>query len=351
MPSITETPVHIITGFLGAGKTSLVNDLVRAPELAGSAVLINEFGEISIDHDLVAEVEADAVVTTTGCLCCTAESDVVSALATLEARGRTFDRVLVETTGLADPAPVVNSLLSMPSEPGRPDYRLASVVTLFDIIHGDLALDEHLEAVKQVALADVVVLTKTDLAEDPATRRDIRVSVERIRSLNPAVRVLDRSKDLSALIAHLASKRAYDTAGLGADALNWLAAEAVLGHTHGGHDRATDDPNRHDDRVRAHVLTLDTPIEPKKLNMFLQMLGLSSGPKVLRLKGIVALADDPERPLVVHGVQHKIAPVERLDVWPSADRRTRIVIIGRDLKVQIVERMLASLVEPPRKIG
>lgn len=347
----TTTAVHVITGFLGAGKTSLVNDLVRAPELAGSAVLINEFGDVSIDHDLVAEVEADAIVTTTGCLCCTAESDVISALAALEARGRRFERVLVETTGLADPAPVVNSLLSMPAEPGRPEYRLASVVTLFDIIHGDATLDEHLEAVKQVALADVVVLTKTDLAADPATRRDMEVSVERIRALNPSARMLDRSRDLPALVAHLASNSAYDAAGLGRDAIDWLAAEAVLGHTHAGRDGKGADPNRHDDRVRAHVLTLDTPIEPKRVYMFLQMLGLSSGPKVLRLKGLVALADDPERPLVVHGVQHRISPVQRLDTWPSADRRTRLVIIGRDLKVQIVERMLASLVEPPRRIG
>jgi G3E family GTPase len=185
--------VHILTGFLGAGKTSLLNALVRAPELARSAVLINEFGEVAIDHDLIAEVEEGAIVTTTGCLCCTAESDVTAALATLDARfvagggGKThtlsaagggggFNRVIVETTGLADPAPVVNALLTMKPEPARPRYQLASVITLFDIVNGDATLDEHLEAVKQVALADIVMLTKTDLARDPATRRDIETS-------------------------------------------------------------------------------------------------------------------------------------------------------------------------------
>ena len=363
MTTTTPIPVHILTGFLGAGKTSLLNALVRAPELAGTAVLINEFGEVAIDHDLIAEIEDGVVITTTGCLCCTAESDVVAALATLEAKtawggarasmpgalGRAparYSRVIVETTGLADPAPVVNALLKMPSEPGRPAYQLASVVTLFDIVNGDATLDEHLEAVKQAALADVLMLTKTDLALDPATKRDIETSRRRLAAINPSAIVMDRAVDTPRLIAHLAAPRRYDRAGLGGDALAWLAAEAVLGHAHAGGAGAPLDRNRHDDRVQAHVLTLDDPLDPKKFQLFLSMLPLSAGPKILRLKGLFALSDDPGRPVVVHGVQHVISPVERLAAWPSADHRTRLVIISRDLKVPIIERMLRSLQEP-----
>lgn len=344
-------PIHILTGFLGAGKTSLLNALVRDPAFAGTAVLVNEFGEVAIDHDLIMEIEDGLVVTTTGCLCCTAESDVVEALAALEARvgqgsSRRYSRVIVETTGLADPAPVITSLLSRPPTSDGIAYELAGVVTVFDVITGGAALDEHLEAVKQVALADVLVLTKTDLAADPAMQGDIERARARLAALNPAALVLDRWRDCDRLMATMTSPRRYDRAGLGEDALAWLAAEAVLGHRHaaaGDHG----DANRHDDRIAAHVLTLEAPLEPRKLRMFLSMLALSAGPKILRMKGLFALADDPDRPVVVHGVQHLISPVERLERWPGGDRRTRVVIIGRDLKIAIVERMLRSLQEPP----
>lgn len=347
-------PVHMLTGFLGSGKTTLLNALVRAPQLTGTAVLINELGETAIDHDLVAEVQPDMMVTTTGCLCCTGSSDVGAALIELARRHAlgqipAFKRVIIETTGLADPAPVVATLLSLVDEDsglaGRSPLRfeLASVTTLFDIVHGDATLDQHFEAVKQVALADRIVLTKTDLAHDPATKHDMQSARRRLAELNPAARLLDRALDLGAIIDGFAAAASYDLGARGDDAMAWLAAETVMSRRHETSQALAEGQPRHLGGVRSHVLRLERPLDPKGFNLFLEMLKLSAGGKILRLKGLVALSDDPDRPLVVHGVQHTIYPVTRLDRWPSADRGTRLVFIGRDLRIDIIERMLDHL--------
>jgi G3E family GTPase len=346
-------PIHLVTGFLGSGKTTLINALLTEPALAGTAVLVNELGAIAIDHDLVESVEPGQVVTTTGCLCCTASSDVVVALADLAARrasGRapSFERVVVETTGLADPAPVVASLLApVRSGAGEPAFHLASVVTLYDTMHGAATLDQHFEAVKQLALADTVVLSKTDLALDPASRADIVGDREAILALNPGALILDGRGDRGRLVGLLRSDRAYDLGDRGAEALGWLQAEAVMARSHGSPARADGGEGsagrRHLSAVAAHAIELDQPIDPRGFYFFLEALRLSAGAKMLRCKGLFCLADDPERPLVVHGVQHAIMPVARLERWPSGDRRTRFVMIGSDLKPEIIKRMLTGL--------
>jgi G3E family GTPase len=338
-------PVHIITGFLGSGKTTLVNELVRDPAFAGTAVLVNEFGDIAIDHDLIAEIEEGVVETTSGCICCSVTGDIDTTLRSLSERVaagtvRQFTRVLVETTGLADPAPAITALL--PPSPASDNYRLTSVVTLFDIVHGGYALDEHFESVKQIALADAIVLTKTDLALDPATRADMARDRERLVRLNPTAEILDRRADAARIKELLLGAGSYDVAARSEDALAWLAAERVGALAHAHDATAQSDADRHDG-VRSHCITVDQPIDPRGFSLFLEALKLSAGAKILRLKGLVALADDPDRPVVLHGVQHMIHPVTRLDRWPSDDRRTRLVFIGRDLKVQSIERMLATL--------
>jgi len=338
-------PVHIVTGFLGSGKTTLVNELVRDPAFAGTAVLINELGEIAVDHDLVARIEDGVVETTTGCLCCAAESDITLSLDRLAARVaageiRPFRRVIVETTGLADPAPVVTALL--PPAPASHAYQLTSVVALYDIVHGAASLDSHFEAVKQLALADAIVLTKTDLAHDPATLADIAADRLRLQRINPAAAILDRQSDRDGVKALLLGHGSYDVAARSQDAIAWLAAERIIAAGHRHDPSGTAAPDRHDG-VASHCIVADEPLDPRGFRLFLEALKLSAGPKILRLKGLVALADDPERPVVLHGVQHMIHPVTRLDRWPSADRRTRLVIIGRDLKAPSIERMLATL--------
>lgn len=365
---MSETiPVTIITGFLGSGKTTVLNTLLRDPAFAETAVLINEFGDVQVDHDLVADFSDELVMTTTGCICCTASSDIRQSLFELwEKRERgevgAFRRVLVETTGLMDPAPVVNTLLSPPS--ANPveqvvcqNFALARVVTLFDIVNGSMTLDNHAEALKQVALADVVLLTKTDMSLDPGTLRDIELDKQRIADVNPTARILDRHSDWSDMREQFLAPGTYDLRTKGEDVIAWLRAEqveAVSGrghadnehhdHHHHGHHHDHDhdhlDRTRHGDDIQSHVIIIDEPIRPLVLFMFVEALKMSVGTDLLRIKGLIAMADDPERPVVIHGVQHVIHPIDKLERWPSDDKRTKIVAIGRKLNVEAFREML-----------
>jgi G3E family GTPase len=345
-------PVVLLTGFLGAGKTTLLKALLRDPAFADTAVLINEIGEVAIDHELIAEFSDDLVTTTTGCLCCQALSDLKRSLFNLWARRRNgeapgFRRVLVETTGLVDPVPVLNALLAPPGR-GEPDrvvasaFALARVVTLFDAVTGAASLDRHFEALKQVALADAVVLTKTDLAHDPATLGDIEADRVRIEALNPGALVLDCHAHWPAIRDLVLSPGTYDLRTKGEDALAWLKADALMGsgeHAHGAR-------GQHSDGILSHCLVIDDPIPPVLLDFFLDSLRIGAGPDLLRIKGLVALADDPERPVVLHGVQHLIHPIDRLERWPSDDRRTRLVLIGRNLNAASMRALLTPKARP-----
>ena len=353
-------PVTIVTGFLGAGKTTFLNALLRDPAFAQTAVLINEFGDVQIDHDLVAKFTDELVMTTTGCLCCTASSDIKQSLFDLWRKRKDrqigpFKRVVVETTGLMDPVPVINSLLAQ-AGPGLIDqivsqqFALARVITLFDIINGPNTLDRHPEALKQVGLADIVVFTKTDLAKDPATLGDIAEDKRRISGMNPYALILDRHSDWSKISGLILKEAAYDLRSKGDDARDWLRAEESPGdhghdheHHHGhAHDHSEHDRNRHGDDISSDVIALDAPVSRPAFDAFLETLKANAGTDLLRLKGLVALTDEPERPVVVHGVQHVIHAVDTLDRWPNDDRRTKIVLIGRSLDVDRFRDVLTS---------
>ena len=325
-------PLTVLTGFLGAGKTTLLNRLLKDPALAETAVIINEFGEVSLDHLLVEYVGDNMVLLQSGCLCCTMRGDLVDALETLlrdlDNRRCKFRRVLLETTGLADPAPVLHTAMSHPYLLLR--YRLDGVVTAVDAINGESTLDAHAEAVKQAAVADRIVLTKTDLAD--VSQRD-RI-VQRLRALNPAAPILDAAKD-EATADRLLGSGLYDPDRKIPDVKKWLAAEAYAGDHHHHHH----DVNRHDDHIGSFVLTADEPIPAGTLEMFLELLRATHGGNLLRIKGIVKLAEMPETPVVVHGVQHVFHPTARLDRWPDDDHRTRIVFITRDLPEHTVRNL------------
>lgn len=366
---MTPIPVTIITGFLGAGKTTMLNALLRDPQFAETAVLINEFGDVQVDHDLVQEFSDELITTTTGCLCCTASSDIKQSLFELWRQRKDrkigpFKRVIVETTGLIDPVPIISSLLSPPA-PGLVDsivsqqFALSRMIAMYDTINGTDSLANHPEALRQIGLSDLVVLTKTDLLDHPIARPALDAQRARISAINPSAPIVDRQTDWSALRQAMLEPVTYDLRTRGEDAIAWLAAESV-GHAHGHshehhehghhehdhghhHHHAHDhDRNRHGDDIESHVITLDEPISELVLGLFIEALKLNAGTDLLRLKGLIALRNDPERPVVVHGVQHLVHPIDQLDEWPSDDRRSRIVLIGKNLNIEAFRDVLVA---------
>ena len=335
-------PLTVLTGFLGAGKTTLLNRLLKDPALADTAVIINEFGEVSLDHLLVEHIGDNMVLLKSGCLCCTMRGDLVDALERLlrdlDNARVSFKRVLLETTGLADPAPVLHTMMAHPYLLLR--YRLNGVVTVVDAVNGEATLDAHEEAVKQAAVADRIVLSKTDLAT-PAQHDGI---LARLKALNPAAPILDAAKG-EATPAQLLNAGLYDPERRIPDVKRWLAAESYAdahhghSHSHDHHDHGHLDRNRHDDHIGSFVIVTDQPVPAGTLEMFLELLRASHGSNLLRVKGIVNLAEMPNTPVVVHGVQHVFHPTARLERWPDEDHRTRIVFITRDLPERTVREL------------
>ena len=354
-PSGEIIPVTVLTGFLGSGKTTLLSKLLRRPDLADTAVIINEFGEVGLDHLLVDYIGDNMVLLQSGCLCCTMRGDLVDALERLLRdldNGRvSFNRVLLETTGLADPAPVLHTMMSHPYLVLR--YRLDGVVTVVDAVNGEATLDAHAEAIKQAAVADRLVLTKTDIAT--AEQRDALVA--RLHTLNPAAPVLDAASG-EVGPAKLFGCGLYDPEKKIPDVKRWLAEEAYAGHDHApghhqhdehrhAHDHAHLDRSRHDDHIHSFVITTDRPVPAGTLEMFLDLLRATHGASLLRVKGIVNVAEMPDTPLVVHGVQHVFHPPARLERWPDEDRRTRIVFITRDLPEASVRELFEAFLGSP----
>jgi G3E family GTPase len=345
-------PLTVLTGFLGAGKTTLLNRLLKDPALADTAVIINEFGDVALDHLLVEHIGDNMVLLQSGCLCCTLRGDLVDGLEKLlrdldNHRAR-FSRVLLETTGLADPAPVLQTAMAHPYLVMR--YRLDGVVTVVDAVNGDATLNEHAEAVKQAAMADRIVLTKSDIADESQRAR----IVARLRTLNPAAQILDAAKG-EATAAALLNCGLYDPDRKIPDVKKWLAAEAYAdaqahghshGHTHGHHDH-NHDVNRHDAHIGSFVIVTDVAIPAGTLDMFLELLRATHGTKLLRVKGIVKLAEMPDTPVVVHGVQHVFHPTARLERWPDDDHRTRLVFITKDLPQRSVTDLFDAFVGTP----
>ncbi len=337
----TQFPVSVLTGFLGSGKTTVLSHLIQQPAFSKTLVLINEFGEIGLDHDLVTSSNDDTVIEmSSGCLCCTIRGDLAKTLREAPHRfsrnGETwFDRVVIETTGLADPAPILHTLMN---EPGlAKHYRLDGVITAIDAVNGSDTLDRQIESVKQVALADRLLITKTDLAEDDA----LQSLQGRLRALNPAASQI-KADNGKVDPDQLFGAGMYDPKSKTLDAQNWLNAEAYSdshdhGHSHDhnhGHDHHHDhdhnDVNRHDDHIKALCLTIDDPINGEAFDLWLKGLLLLRGADLLRVKGILNIIGF-DGPVIVHGVQHIFHPAIALDEWPSEDRRSRIVFITRDM--------------------
>lgn len=347
-------PVSVLTGFLGAGKTTLLNRLLRDPSLTDTAVIINEFGDVAIDHLLVEQASDGVIQLSDGCLCCTVRGELVDTLADLVDRLQTgrlkrLVRVVIETTGLADPAPVLQAIMAHPVLVQA--FRLDGVITLVDAVNGASALDNHVEAVKQAAVADRLVMTKSDLAGDAGEVEALR---QRLRGLNPGAPLLDAG-DPATGAAELFDCGLYNPATKSADVRRWLGEEAAHDHAHrhhGDHAHSEDDHHhhghhRHDSRVHSHTLVHDGPVPFSAIEMFLDLLRSTQGEHLLRMKGIIELAESPSRPLVVHGVQKTLHPPVRLPAWPDDQRGTRLVLITLDMPQDYIERLFAAFTNKP----
>jgi G3E family GTPase len=341
-------PVTVLTGFLGSGKTTLLNRLLQHPEMARTAVIVNEFGEVGLDHLLMSSAEEDIIELDSGCLCCTVRGDLIETLTDLARRRAAgdiadFDRVVIETTGLADPAPIIHTLAGDPRLESR--FRLDGIVTTVDAVNGMATLDAQTEAVKQAAVADRIVVTKTDLPEAQAA-----ALWTRLKEMNPGARI-ERAVNGEVAPGRLFDVGLWDPKTKSPNVEAWLREEAYrdeAAHAHGhghdhdhGHDHAHD-VNRHDDRIRAYCVTRDAPISGPAFNLFLELLIANRGPDLLRVKGIVQIAEEPDTPAVIHGVQHVFHPVVWLDAWKGTPQ-TRLVFITRDVPQSFVEKMLDAL--------
>jgi G3E family GTPase len=332
------TPVNLITGFLGSGKTTLLQRLLSEPALADTAVLINEFGEVGLDHHLLERLDDTMVLLQSGCLCCTIRGELSVAIRDLHSKRERrqvphFRRLVIESTGLADPFPILSTVQSDPVL--RHHFRLGNVITTVDAVNGLAQLARQPECTKQVAVADRLVLTKTDLAEAAMTG----TLIERLRRLNPSAplwRAAEAPVDAEALLSH----DLFATAGRSDAARRWFAAEIASGGPGVAHDR-----NRHDDTIHAFALVFDGPIDWTLFGLWLTMLLNRHGDKVLRVKGILNVADSAT-PVAIHGVQHLVHPPIHMAAWPDDDRSSRLVFVVDGLDRRLIERSLASFLQP-----
>jgi G3E family GTPase len=321
------TPVNIVTGFLGSGKTTLLQHLLRSPQLTDTAVLVNEFGEVGLDHHLLQGVAESTLLLENGCVCCAVRGDLQQALRDLLSR-RTrgavphFRRVVIETSGLADPAPIAYTLLS--EAVLRHHFRLSGIITTVDAVNGAEQVGGFSEAVKQVSMADRLVLTKTDLAE----QQSLAALRARLRALNVSAQILE-SRETGGDPHRLLTDDIYDADGKFREASRWTAEE--IGD-HRSHD--------HTEAVHSFVVIFDRPLDWTAFGVWASMLLHRHGADVLRLKGLLNVAGVPT-PVLINGVQHIVHPPSHLERWPDADRRSRLIFIVRALQRARIERSLA----------
>jgi G3E family GTPase len=332
-------PVNVITGFLGSGKTTLLQRLLVSPALADTAVLVNEFGEVGLDHHLLRRLDGEVVLLQSGCLCCTIRDDLSAAMRDLYSRRErgevpAFRRLAVETTGLADPVPILSTVMAEPVL--RHHFRLGNVVTTVDAVNGLMHLERQEESVKQAAVADRIVITKTDIADDS----DLAELRRRLARLNPAAAQLQTAPGVALDPDLILARDLYDLDGRAEEVRRWLSIETERAHGPAAHHLHLD-VNRHDARIHAFCLRFDQPLDWTAFGIWLTMLLHSHGVDILRVKAMLNVAESPG-PVVVHCVQHLVHPPDHLPQWPDDDRSSRIVFIVRGLSREMIERSLAA---------
>ena len=350
-------PVTLLTGFLGSGKSTLLTTLLEDSKFSDTAVVVNEFGEVGLDGILIEHNGDQIVEMTSGCLCCTIRGDIRETLLALHGQRERneipwFKRLIVETTGLADPAPVIHTLISDPLLDRR--YMLGGVVTTIDAINGTTTLDAHVECEKQVAVADRLVITKTDLIKEPISGKELERLKRKLIELNPGAVILFRHAPAFDFY-RLFDTSLYDPETKTTNVRNWLGSEAeglehnhhhhgheFYGHNHEHHKKESGeehahDVTRHGTNIRSFTLTFEEPLEIEALASALEVLTLTHGANLLRLKGIVNTTERPGMPLIIHGVQHLFHTPVWLDEWPDENQQSRLVFITNGIEPKTLE--------------
>ena len=336
MNQINQIPVTVITGFLGSGKTTLLSSILKKKEMQKTAVIINEFGEIGLDHALIEHTDENIVELQSGCICCTIQGDLNKTLIDLfdkmmNGKVSSFNRVLIETTGLANPVPIIHTLMS--SIELIRIYSLDGVITVVDSVNGEKTLDLHEESLKQLALAEKIILSKTDIVD----KDEINSLIYRIKEINPVSQIVF-SKFGNIPLEEIFGLGAYDPYKKSADVKKWLAAEKYKDKKHHHHH----DVNRHNENIRAFSMMSENPVNMIAFSFFRDMITAALGANLLRMKGIINIAGE-ERPAVIHGVQHIFHPVQWLETWPDNDRRTKLVFITQNIKKEQIEDFFRPL--------
>ncbi len=348
--------VTLITGFLGSGKTTLLNTLLEHPDMSQAAIIVNEFGEIGLDYDLVERSDENVIQLANGCLCCSVKSDLIDTFRDLYIQRNAgtipfFDRVIIETTGIADPAPVLQIILTNPMIFNH--FALDGVVTTVDTINGVSSLDRFPECVKQAAIADRLIITKIDMVEND---KQIKILEKRLRVLNPAAPIIATTTQ-DANPSDLFGTGIFDPTTKALDFENWLQAdayenqevsepagtvlavpdkEALAYYEKYGHSPSEVD-HHHDPSINSFVMVKENPISLNTLSMFLEGLTKEAGPDLLRVKGIIHVHERPDQPAVIQGAQQIFHSIDWMDKWPSDDKRTRIVFITRNIDQEYIE--------------
>ncbi len=342
----SRIPVTLVTGFLGSGKTTLINAGLKSPDLARTVVVVNEFGAVGLDHQLYTSSNDAVVVLENGCLCCTVKSDLIATMNSLyhdRARGDLpdFDNVVIETTGLAEPGPVLQAFLSEPTLDGL--YRVVNVVTVVDAVNWQATAQKHDEALKQVALADDVVISKLDLRDDD-TYAELEVQ---LRAINPVARIAKSDFSIDA-VAPLLMHKGFDAADPMADPSEWLSIATYETYV----QKKVEEEGVRDQDVPQHlvakgiesfVLTRPNPMTREELQFLLDGITQNLGPNLLRVKGLINIHEEPGKPAVVQGVQHLLHNLTWLEKWPTSDEQTRIIFITQGIARSSLREMIELL--------
>ncbi len=359
--------VTVITGFLGSGKTTLLNALLKQPDLADVAVIVNEFGEVGVDSDLMTGSAETMVQLANGCLCCSVKGELIDTFRDLAIQRQAgvlprFDRVVIETTGIADPGPVLQIILTNPMV--RNAYALDGVVTTVDAVNGLTSLANFSESVRQVAVADRLVLTKCDLPESAETLPPLHAELRRINPAAPVISVIRGRIDAAALLGtgvldaqtgrpapdRWINPDAYAaTPDAPATELGQVLPSEAVAVTYAQQHHAHEEHGHNHGDVQSFCVTRDDPIPLDTLRLFLDAIAREAGPDLLRVKGLIRTVERPDTPAVVQGAQQIFHSLDWLDAWPTADRRSRIVFITRGIPRMHIEDSLALIERVARR--